>query len=81
MGGSQDTDKTVRDDDRYWKLGIFYFNKSDPSLFVEKKVWNWLDDKYSATFRLDTTSWGDFNFYFDRCYPLECMFLAFVLSF
>ncbi|MBC1419782.1 DUF1648 domain-containing protein [Listeria fleischmannii] len=37
MGGSQDTDKTVRDDDRYWKLGIFYFNKSDPSLFVEKR--------------------------------------------
>lgn len=27
-----------RDDDRYWKAGMFYFNKEDPSLFVEKRV-------------------------------------------
>lgn len=26
-----------RDDDKYWKLGVFYFNKNDPSLFVEKR--------------------------------------------
>lgn len=26
-----------RDDDKYWKLGMFYFNKDDPSLFVEKR--------------------------------------------
>lgn len=26
-----------RDDDRYWKLGQFYFNKNDPSLFLEKR--------------------------------------------
>lgn len=26
-----------RDDDRYWKLGQFYVNKNDPSLFVEKR--------------------------------------------
>jgi uncharacterized membrane protein len=26
-----------RDDDRYWKLGIFYFNPNDPSLFLEKR--------------------------------------------
>lgn len=26
-----------RDDDRYWKLGQFYFNKNDPSIFVEKR--------------------------------------------
>jgi len=25
------------EDDRYWKAGIFYFNKDDPSLFVEKR--------------------------------------------
>lgn len=25
------------DDDRYWKGGLFYFNKEDPSLFVEKR--------------------------------------------
>ncbi|MDR0596338.1 MAG: DUF5808 domain-containing protein, partial [Clostridiales Family XIII bacterium] len=25
------------DEDRYWKLGVFYFNKNDPSLFVEKR--------------------------------------------
>lgn len=26
-----------RDDDQYWKLGQFYFNKEDPSLFLEKR--------------------------------------------
>jgi len=26
-----------RNDDRYWKLGVFYFNKEDPALFVEKR--------------------------------------------
>ena len=25
------------DDDRYWKLGVFYFNPSDPAVFVEKR--------------------------------------------
>jgi len=25
------------DDDRYWKGGLFYFNREDPSLFVEKR--------------------------------------------
>ncbi|RIW28702.1 DUF1648 domain-containing protein [Bacillus salacetis] len=26
-----------RDDDRYWKLGVIYFNPNDPSLFLEKR--------------------------------------------
>ncbi|WP_053071900.1 DUF1648 domain-containing protein [Ornithinibacillus contaminans] len=26
-----------RDDDQYWKLGQFYFNKQDPALFLEKR--------------------------------------------
>ncbi|MFS0674633.1 DUF1648 domain-containing protein [Ornithinibacillus sp. 179-J 7C1 HS] len=26
-----------RDDDKHWKLGIFYFNPSDPALFLEKR--------------------------------------------
>jgi len=32
-------DKTVmdRDDDTFWKLGQFYFNKEDPSIFIEKR--------------------------------------------
>ncbi|MCL2631655.1 MAG: DUF5808 domain-containing protein [Coriobacteriia bacterium] len=25
------------DDDRFWKLGLFYFNKDDPAVFVEKR--------------------------------------------
>ncbi|MFJ7733984.1 DUF5808 domain-containing protein [Lysinibacillus sp. NPDC097231] len=25
-------------DDRYWKWGIFYINKNDPSLLVQKKI-------------------------------------------
>ncbi|GAB2562828.1 DUF1648 domain-containing protein [Gracilibacillus alcaliphilus] len=33
------TDGTVvnREDDHYWKLGQFYFNRDDPSLFLEKR--------------------------------------------
>ncbi|WP_249872769.1 DUF1648 domain-containing protein [Oceanobacillus saliphilus] len=26
-----------RDDDKYWKLGQFYYNKQDPALFLEKR--------------------------------------------
>lgn len=28
---------SIRDDDEHWKLGIFYANKDDPSLFLEKR--------------------------------------------
>ncbi|MET0785412.1 MAG: DUF1648 domain-containing protein [Paenisporosarcina sp.] len=37
---SQDGSNTAYidvDDDRYWKLGLFYFNKDDPSIMVEKR--------------------------------------------
>ncbi|KFZ39583.1 MULTISPECIES: DUF1648 domain-containing protein [Thermoactinomyces] len=30
-------DMINRDDDQYWKLGQFYFNKNDPAIFVEKR--------------------------------------------
>jgi len=35
---------------KHWKLGIFYYNPSDPSLFVERKVglgqdFNWAHRK------------------------------------
>jgi uncharacterized membrane protein len=26
-----------REDDKHWKLGVFYFNPSDPALFIEKR--------------------------------------------
>ena len=26
-----------RDEDKYWKLGQFYFNPSDPAIFIEKR--------------------------------------------
>lgn len=29
--------KIDRDDDRYWKLGQFYFNRHDPAVFLEKR--------------------------------------------
>ncbi|MBC1727802.1 DUF1648 domain-containing protein [Listeria seeligeri] len=29
--------KPIRDDDAFWKAGIFYFNRNDPALFVEKR--------------------------------------------
>ncbi|MFJ8088915.1 DUF1648 domain-containing protein [Lysinibacillus sp. NPDC095746] len=31
------TNETAADDDRYWKWGIVYLNKNDPSLLVQKK--------------------------------------------
>lgn len=44
QGGSrikvnEQTDETVidRDDDIHWKLGQFYVNKNDPSVFIEKR--------------------------------------------
>ena len=33
----KDGETINRDDDRYWKLGIFYFNPEDPTLFLEKR--------------------------------------------
>lgn len=36
--GSSDRQGVIsRDDDRYWKLGLFYLNRNDPSLFIEKR--------------------------------------------
>ena len=30
-------DKVDRDDDKYWKWGLLYFNPEDPSMFIEKR--------------------------------------------
>ena len=36
--GEQVAGKSItRDDDSLWKLGMFYFNKEDPAVFVEKR--------------------------------------------
>ncbi|MFD0713824.1 DUF1648 domain-containing protein [Paenibacillus sp. GCM10027626] len=32
------TDQWQVDHDKYWKLGLIYYNRNDPSLFVEKRV-------------------------------------------
>jgi uncharacterized membrane protein len=37
IGKTADGKKINRDDDRYWKGGMFYVNKNDPALFVEKR--------------------------------------------
>ncbi|KUO66004.1 MAG: hypothetical protein APF84_00205 [Gracilibacter sp. BRH_c7a] len=31
------TEEIDRDDDKYWKLGQFYFNPNDPTIFIEKR--------------------------------------------
>lgn len=36
-GESTRAEVTDRDDDKHWKLGIFYFNRNDPALFMEKR--------------------------------------------
>ena len=49
----QDSRFVSRDDDQYWKWGIFYFNREDPAFFVEKRfgigwttnfanIWSWV---------------------------------------
>lgn len=39
-GSGQDTGSDViqKDDDKYWKLGVFYFNPNDPAVFISKRV-------------------------------------------
>lgn len=37
MNAGKNGEMINRDDDRYWKLGQFYFNKKDPAIFVEKR--------------------------------------------
>ena len=37
IGRTKDGKKINRDDDKYWKNGMFYVNKEDPALFVEKR--------------------------------------------
>lgn len=37
IGTTSDSLGVTHDDDRYWKLGMFYFNKEDPTLFIEKR--------------------------------------------
>ncbi|MCJ8011749.1 DUF5808 domain-containing protein [Paenibacillus sp. KQZ6P-2] len=32
------TGTTAINDDRYWKLGLIYFNPSDPAMFIEKRM-------------------------------------------
>lgn len=37
LSSSTRQDVIDRDDDEHWKLGQFYFNKDDPTLFIEKR--------------------------------------------
>lgn len=44
QGGSRLKDETIevlqemnRDDDQFWKFGMIYYNKNDPSIFIEKR--------------------------------------------
>ena len=35
---NKEEEEIYRDDDKYWILGNFYYNRKDPSIFVEKRV-------------------------------------------
>lgn len=37
IGRTKEGDTINRDEDKHWKLGQFYFNKNDPSIFLEKR--------------------------------------------
>lgn len=37
IDGKKDTTRIELDEDKHWKLGQFYVNKDDPSIFVEKR--------------------------------------------
>lgn len=36
-GEDKSTKSFDRDDDKYWKLGMFYYNPNDPAIFLEKR--------------------------------------------
>ncbi len=36
-GASQENNAVNRDEDKYWKAGLIYYNPNDPSIFVEKR--------------------------------------------
>ncbi len=38
-GSARRTTAVNRDDDRYWRLGLLYFNRDDPSLLVPHRFW------------------------------------------
>ena len=38
VGTSTEGSPIIRDDDAYWKLGMWYYNPDDPSIFIEKRV-------------------------------------------
>jgi len=37
LADSETSPVVNRDDDQHWKLGMFYFNRQDPSIFIEKR--------------------------------------------
>jgi len=37
LGKKSDGEVIRRDDDKYWKWGVYYVNRDDPALFVEKR--------------------------------------------
>lgn len=37
ISNMEESDRILRDNDRYWKLGIFYCNPDDPSLFLPER--------------------------------------------
>ena len=37
MGTESINKSQTRNDDKFWKFGVFYTNKNDPSIFVEKR--------------------------------------------
>lgn len=37
IGGTENKSRIETDEDKHWKLGQFYFNRNDPSIFVEKR--------------------------------------------
>ncbi|MBN2878268.1 MAG: hypothetical protein JXN65_01435 [Clostridia bacterium] len=36
-GKRAESTEIIRDDDAFWKLGMFYYNKEDPAVFVERR--------------------------------------------
>ncbi|MDY0395797.1 DUF1648 domain-containing protein [Virgibacillus halophilus] len=56
--------KLDRDDDRHWKLGIFYFNRNDPSIFFGKTIRSRLDKQLGTPALMDFPDW-----YCWACHP------------
>ena len=64
-------DKIAIDEDRYWKGGMFYFNKEDPSIMVEKRFRSRVDIKFCTSCKLDRFNRAFTSYFWDNVFVIR----------